>query len=483
MRRTSRRFRQALLTSEKKRIVGVIAFIAFFAALAVVRIFVLGSAMSRWGLAVAVLAITFELQLWRSVNRAMEADEDVADWVWYLSTAFESLFPAVGIAFLVSTRLLPDYRPLATPWMLVFFPFILLSVLRLNPKICCISGTLAALGYMTAAYLAGWRWSPGPTGFTVTQTAVVYFALVLLIMGALAAGVAGEIRAHVKAALREAETQHQLKQVEHELQIARSIQQSLLPKVRPNIEGFQVAGWSRTADDTGGDFYDWKRMPDGRWFIVLADVTGHGIGPAILASVCRAYSRASFNVRDSLETILKNINLSFAEDLTPERFATFVAAVCQEHGDEVELVSAGHGPIFVYSSEKQSFSILPAQTLPLGILPELWEAIPVRVQMKPGDLVILITDGFLEWENRTGEQFGAERLAAVVQQFIQREPEVIVAELYDSVLNFAQGTPQQDDLTAVLIKRSPLQTCVRRVEAPEGSLSCSPTETDSLHQL
>ena len=483
MRKTSPRLRQALLTSEKKRIVGVVAFIAFFAALAAVRIFVLGSAMSRWGLVVAVIAIIFDLQLWRSVNRAMEADEDVADWIWYLSTALESLFPAVGVAFLVSTRLLPDYRPLATPWMLVFFPFILLSVLRLNPKICCVSGMLAALGYMAAAYTAGWRWRPGPAGFSVTQTAVAYFAFVLLTMGALAAGVAGEIRVHVEAALREAETQHQLKQVQHELQIARSIQQSLLPKVRPKIEGFQVAGWSRTADDTGGDFYDWKRMPDGRWFIVLADVTGHGIGPAILASVCRAYSRANFNVRDSLDQILKNINLSFAEDLTPERFATFVAAICQEGSDEVELLSAGHGPIFVYSSDKQSFSLLEAQTLPLGTFPDLWEAVPVKLQMKPGDLVILITDGFLEWENQIGEQYGSERLAAVVQQFIGREPEVIIAELYDSVLSFSQGTPQQDDLTAVLIKRSPSQTLVCRVDAPEGTLSGSPTESYSSHQL
>jgi serine phosphatase RsbU (regulator of sigma subunit) len=476
MRRTSKRFREALLTSEKKRIVAIVVFIIFFALLAAVRIFVLGSAMSRWGLLIAAFAIIFEVQLWRRVNQAMEAEEDVPGWVWYFSTAFESLFPTVGVAFLVSTRLLPDYRPLATPWILAFFPFILLSVLRLSRSICGVSGMLAAFGYLTAAYIAGWRLNPGPAGFTVTQTAVVYFALVLLIMGALAAGVAGEIRTHVEAALREAETEHQLKQVEHELQIARSIQQSLLPKVRPRIEGFQVAGWSRTADDTGGDFYDWKRMPDGRWFIVLADVTGHGIGPAILASVCRAYSRAKLNVRDSLEEILKNINLSFAEDLTPERFATFVALVCQEGSDEVELLSAGHGPIFVYSSDKQSFNVLEAQTLPLGILPDLWQAVPVKLQMKPGDLVILITDGFLEWENKNGEQFGSERLEAVVQKIIDQEPEVIVAELYDSVLDFANGTPQQDDLTAVLIKRSPLQTFIQSINLPQETVTCAPTE-------
>jgi serine phosphatase RsbU (regulator of sigma subunit) len=168
----------------------------------------------------------------------------------------------------------------------------------------------------------------------------------------------------LEAALREADAQHQLKLVAHELQIARSIQQSLLPKVRPQITGFKVTGWSRSADDTGGDFYDWKKLADGRWVVVLADVTGHGIGPAILASVCRAYSRASFNGRDRLETILKNINQAFAEDLTSERFATFVAAVCEEGSDQLELLSAGHAPIFVYSSANQSFRILDANGSP-----------------------------------------------------------------------------------------------------------------------
>jgi phosphoserine phosphatase RsbU/P len=153
--------------------------------------------------------------------------------------------------------------------------------------------------------------------------------------------------------------------------------------------------------------------------------------------------------------MLKNINLSFSEDLTPERFATFVAAVCQEGSDQLELLSAGHAPILVYSSEDKSLSILEAQALPLGILPDLWEAMPVKLSMKPGDIVVLITDGFLKWENSSGEQFGTDRVSTIIRQFSDREPEVIIAELYDAVLKCAQGTPQQDDLTAVLIKCSP----------------------------
>jgi serine phosphatase RsbU (regulator of sigma subunit) len=447
-------FRRALLKSERKRIIGVIAFIAFFAVLAAVRIFTFRSSMSRWGLAIAVLLILLELESLRMVTKALRSGEAIRHEVWNWLVLIECLFPIIGVAFLSSTRLLPDYRPLATPWVLAFFPFILLSVLRLSPRLCWLCGTAAALGYLAAASMTGWHFRPDTNGFSVTQTAVLYFALVLFIMGALAASLAAEIRSHVDAALHEAEMRHQLKQVEHELQIARTIQQSLLPKVRPQIAGFQIAGWSRSADDTGGDFYDWKRLPDGRWAVVLADVTGHGIGPAILASVCRAYSRATFNTRDGLDIMLKNINKSFAEDLTPERFATFVAVMCEEGSDQVEVLSAGHAPIFVYSSDEKSLTLLNAQALPLGMFPELWEGIPVKLRMKPGDMVMLVTDGFFEWENRAEEQFGAERLATVVREFSDRDPEEIIAELYDSVVKFSQGTRQQDDLTAVLIKRT-----------------------------
>jgi len=192
----------------------------------------------------------------------------------------------------------------------------------------------------------------------------------------------------------------------------------------------------------------------------MADVTGHGIGPAMLASVCRAYSRASFNDRDDLATTLQNINRSFSEDLTPERFATFVAAVFEERSDTVELLSAGHGPLFIYNACNRSVQCMRAQALPLGIVPEMESTSPAKLTMQPGDMVLLITDGFFEWENRAQEQFGTERLSEILRTFCDRQPEVIIAELYDSVVKFSQGTPQKDDLTAVLIKRLALHSAV-----------------------
>jgi len=452
-------FQQALLRSEKKRTIAIILFLSFFAVLMFVRMLSHRAAMSHWGFVAVTILIAFECGSLFVVSQAMQVGGDVPDTLFYLCEILESLCPAVGIAFASNSHLLPEYRPLATPWVLAFFSFTLMSVLRLKPRLCWFSGCVSAAGYLGAAYHVGWRFVPGPNGFTITQTEVFYFAFFMLGTGVLAAAVAAEIRTYVVAALREAETQAQLRQVEHELQTARSIQQSLLPKFQPQIAGFQVAGWSRSADDIGGDFYDWKRLPDGRWVVILADVTGHGIGPAILASVCRAYSRASFNVHDDLATTLKNINRSFAEDLTPERFATFVAAVFTEATDQLELLSAGHGPVLVYSSESRSFQFLDAQVLPLGIVPNITEASPVRINLKTGDMVLLITDGFFEWENEGGEMFGTDRLAAVVRRYSELEPERIIAKLHQAVLDFSQGTPQKDDLTAVLIKRDCVPIC------------------------
>ena len=150
------------------------------------------------GTVVSALVIAFELGLYRAVNQNLQSGQSISNFLWYGSSILECLFPAVGVAFLASTRLLPDYRPLATPWDLAFFPLILLSVLRLTPRLCWACGIISSLAYVAAAYLVGWHFSPGPDGFTVTQTAVLYFAFVILITGALAAGVAAEIRTHAR---------------------------------------------------------------------------------------------------------------------------------------------------------------------------------------------------------------------------------------------------------------------------------------------
>jgi len=313
----------------------------------------------------------------------------------------------------------------------------------------------AAGSYLAAAAYLGWQPSlSGGTSLLSPQKAVFGYATALIIAGFVAAVVAGEIRKQVDAALREAEVRRQVDRLEHDLAMARSIQQSLLPRAVPEIEGFEIAGWNQPADQTGGDYYDWQLLADGKVLVALADVTGHGIGPALLASVCRAYARANFRVGSGLSEAMEQLNAALAEDIGEGRFVTFVAAVCTPGYSRVELLSAGHGPLFLYVLKEDLFEEMGAQGLPLGVVATMVSEPPQVLELNRGDLLVLVTDGFFEWANSQRELFGPKRLAEVVRTSKEKQPKEIISALYQTTIAFSGGTKQQDDLTAVIIKRT-----------------------------
>lgn len=449
-------FRDAQLRSERLRVFGIVIFVIIFLLIAIVRVFVVRtvarSAFPVWDLALPAGIILYELWMLRRINRALHEGRSLASWFWVLSTILETSIPAVVIAFLSSREIEAAYRPVATPALLGFFIFIILSTLRLTNWICYLSGAVAAVTYVSAALHLGWRPPVPGIAASPAQTSVTSNAILFLVGGAVAGIVAGQIRKFIEAALREAETKRKLATVEHDLQVARSIQQSLLPKEKPQIAGFDIAGWNKSADDTSGDYFDWVSLPNGNLVAMLADVTGHGIGPALLAAVCRAYARASFNVEPDISSALAHINQALARDLTVGRFVTFVAAVCGSNGKDTEILSAGHGPLFIYSRSEDSFMELTAHAVPFGILPIFNSEPPTKVQLQPGDMLLLATDGFYEWENDMGEQFGAQRLMDAVRASRDLPSPEIIAKLHEAVIQFSNGTRQQDDLTAVLIK-------------------------------
>jgi len=154
-----------------------------------------------------------------------------------------------------------------------------------------------------------------------------------------------------------------------------------------------------------------------------------------------------------LTTAFAHINQSLGADLQSGRFVTFVAAVCEPDSPNLQILSAGHGPLFVYSRSEDRFIDVNPQAVPFGILPFFNSDPPARLRMGSGDLVLLPTDGFFEWENDQGEQFGVKRMEEVIRASRQLAPSEIIAQLYDAVTKFSNGTKQQDDLTAVIIKR------------------------------
>ena len=452
-------FHKALLKSERLRIRVVLGAITAAFLLRTIRTAIGGGkeTLSSWLMLCGLLALfaVYELFMLRLVNRAILKGREFPNWVWAGNTILETTMPAFAVAFLSSGSIEPIYRPLANPAGLSFFVFITLSALRLSPALCRLSGFTAALSYLAAAIYLGWKPSMGgATSLLAPQKAVFGYAIVFVIGGFVASIVAGEIRKQADAVLREAETRREVDRLKHDLDLARSIQQSLLPNSVPKIEGFEIAGWNQPADQTGGDYYDLQLLPNGKVVAALGDVTGHGIGPALLAAVCRAYARANFRAQSGLLAAMEQLNIELAGDIGEERFVTFVAAVCVPGNSRVELLSAGHGPLFVYVFREDRFDEIWAQGPPLGISPYFISDPPRVLDLNTGDLLVLATDGFFEWANREGEQFGIKRLEEAIRLSKGRPPCELISDLYGTVVAFSEGTQQQDDLTAVVIKRT-----------------------------
>jgi serine phosphatase RsbU (regulator of sigma subunit) len=459
MRKSSPAFLRALLESERLRIRIVLAAIVAAFAIRSLRTALLFSRenLKLWLVTTLFIAIfgIYELLMLLAVKRSIQENRDLPGAVWITNIFVETCIPALALVFLSGGVIETAYKPLANPTVLLYFIFIVLSTLRLDPRICRISGIVAGLSYLLASVYLGWvpRLGSGEKSLLSPDRAVMSFALVFVVGGFVAGAVAGEIRKQVDAALREAETKRQMERLKHDLEIARSIQQSLLPTSTPNIEGFEIAGWNQPADQTGGDYYDWQVLPDGRLIVALGDVTGHGIGPALLAAVCRAYARANFTPENGMLTAMERVNSALSKDVGPGRFVTFVAAICTPGSSRVELLSAGHGPLFLYLVREDRFDAMPAQGLPLGLMPNLASDPPKVLELNSGDLLVLTTDGFFEWANAQDEQFGIKRMEEMVRASREKPPAEIISALYKSVIEFSGGTRQDDDLTAVVIKR------------------------------
>jgi phosphoserine phosphatase len=241
--------------------------------------------------------------------------------------------------------------------------------------------------------------------------------------------------------------------IQRDLNIARSIQQGYIPKEPAAVEGFDVAGWNKPADETGGDCFDYLKLPNGNLAITLADATGHGIGPALVIASCRAHFHAAISINEDLATVVPLINNLLNADLPGDRFVTAYFGVLSPATGTLSYVSAGHGPLLRYDAATDEITELPANGVPLGIVADFPFGPPDELQMKSGDMMILTTDGFFEWANAKAELFGSHRIIEIVKANRHLSSAEIIQRIYEAVLAFSGGTVQADDLTAVVIKK------------------------------
>ena len=229
-----------------------------------------------------------------------------------------------------------------------------------------------------------------------------------------------------------------------ESQEARAIQQALLPKSSPYIPGFTVSGLSLPARAVGGDWYDFIPFSDGRWGLVLADVSGKGTAAALLMAATRGVLRSLAEASCTPREVLEKLNRLLVEDLPPARFVTMAFAVLDPAERTLTFASAGHLQPLLIHGEEAHFLHTDAG-LPLGLA--LGDYSEAEIQLKPGCRVVFYSDGITEATNPDEEEYGELRLKEHLLQ-----PGTCGDSLLADVRSFVNGFGLHDDATVITVE-------------------------------
>lgn len=254
-----------------------------------------------------------------------------------------------------------------------------------------------------------------------------------------------------KKRLRERERER----IDRDLALAREIQMGALPKEMPRVAGYELAAWSGPAEKTGGDIYDLIPLDEDRVALLLADATGHGIAPALSVTQMQSMFRMGLLLGSGLDHVMATINAQLEQNLPPNRFITAFGGILDARRHRISYHSWGQAPLLHYDAACDRIEWREASTVPMGILPCAPTDEPRCCDMRPGDMFAVISDGFFEYQDRTGEPFGDERVATWARSVrADRVDGGTVASLRRRVEAFAAGAPQEDDMTLLVIRRA-----------------------------
>jgi serine phosphatase RsbU (regulator of sigma subunit)/anti-sigma regulatory factor (Ser/Thr protein kinase) len=237
---------------------------------------------------------------------------------------------------------------------------------------------------------------------------------------------------------------------EQELRIAHLIQQNFLPREQPDVAGWVLNAFYRSAREVGGDFYDFIELEGGRIGVVIGDVTDKGVPAALMMASTRSVLRSVAARFDSPGMVLEHANELLCPDMPPKMFVTCLYAILEPHSGRLLYANAGHN--VPYRGGAECVDELKARGMPLGLMPgSKYEEKEVFIQ--PGEIVLFSSDGIAEAHNPDGEMFGCPRIIDVVEKHT-------TADLRDEVLDALHGFTgpdwdQEDDITMVVVDRLP----------------------------
>lgn len=247
-------------------------------------------------------------------------------------------------------------------------------------------------------------------------------------------------------------SQAAIRDTAEEFRVAREIQQHLFPKQAPIIDGFDIAGASSPAAATGGDYFDYLKTTDGQLVLAVADVSGHGAGPAMLMAETRAYLRLLVRNRHHLGDILVRANNMVGEDVGKDRFITMHLVKLDSKSKMIAHSSSGHTPGYIIGEKGEIKSKMKRTGIALGVTPDAPYEVEGPLKLVKGDIIIILTDGLAETPNSEGELFGAQRVIDELHRNRSLSAAEIVNSVFKRVADFSQGAEQEDDYTMIVAK-------------------------------
>ena len=233
------------------------------------------------------------------------------------------------------------------------------------------------------------------------------------------------------------------------------MQLGTLPEAMPVLPGYNMHGTFLPAQQTGGDTYDLALSERGL-LVVLGDAAGHGIAPALSVTQMHAMLRMALRLGADLETAFRQVNDLLADTLRDGRFVTACFGLLDPASHRLRLLSGGQAPLLHFHAAGGGSTAHRATSFPMGAAPIRTLRPALEIDLAPGDWLVLITDGVYEYESPTGEQFGKARIEQLIYQHHADKPLSLSGQILKAVKLFADGAPQEDDITMVLLKRLPL---------------------------
>ena len=243
--------------------------------------------------------------------------------------------------------------------------------------------------------------------------------------------------------------------LQQELEIARSVQMSFLPKTNPKVVELDIASRCAPALEVGGDYYDFIEAGNKRLGVVVGDVSGKGTQAAFFMTLTKGFVRALAEVSPSPSAVLTRVNKLFYENVERGVFISMVYGIFDTANRVLTIARAGHNPVIMRKTKADQVQVVNPMGLALGLDPGDTFAKSIQevaIPFQSGDLFVFYTDGFPEAMNKTLEEFGEERLCQTVQKHAHSTAAEIMDGIFAEMKQFVGKAKQHDDMTIVVVK-------------------------------